>query len=195
MKLEHLLLGALLIRPRTGWDLKRYMDEDGIFLRPKTQSSQLYRTLQSLDDQGLVSFEVSGRPGGAQDAKIYSVTSAGEQHFFSWLRGPFVPTIAMPNLDLGARLAFAGFLEASEVVALLDVEIAHRHRQVATYRYRDRHQEIDPASPIDRELASLVAEETHRNGAASIDRHIENMERLREAVAARIRTRLRAVAP
>lgn len=193
MKLEHLLLGTLLLRPRTGWDLKRYMDEDGIFLRPKTQASQLYRTLQSLADQGLVDYKVSGRPGGAQDAKIYSVTSNGEQYFLAWLRGPFTPTFALPNNDLAARLAFSGFLGARELVALLDVEIAYRHRQVATYRYRVRDLEIDQAAPVDVDLAMLVAEETHRFGAASMDRHIENMQRLRDLVAERRSTRLHAV--
>ena len=36
MKLEHILLGALLERPSTGYDLKKFMDTHGRFLRSNT---------------------------------------------------------------------------------------------------------------------------------------------------------------
>ena len=45
MKLEYILLGVLLTRRSTGYDLKRYMDTHGRFLRPNTQMSQVYRVL------------------------------------------------------------------------------------------------------------------------------------------------------
>ena len=50
-----------------------------------------------------------------------------------------------------ARLSFAGFMDADEVIALLDTELDARHAQIARYRFRDRTLPVpDTPVPFDR---------------------------------------------
>ena len=88
MKLENILLGVLLQHPSTGYDLKKFLDTTGRFLRSNTQMSQVYRSLTRMEELGWVAHTVENRPG-AQDAKTYRVTEEGATVFLDWLKGPY----------------------------------------------------------------------------------------------------------
>jgi DNA-binding PadR family transcriptional regulator len=137
MKLEHILLGVLLEHPSTGYDIKKFLDTHGRFLRSNTQMSQVYRSLGSMENQGWVTHSVDPRPG-AQDAKTYRVTDEGATVFLDWLTGPYHPASRFQDPELGARLAFAGFMSAEQLLRILDVEIQTRQDEIARYRNRDR---------------------------------------------------------
>ena len=70
MKLESILLGVLARHPMTGYDLKKFLDTSGRFIRSNTQMSQVYRSLSTMEDRGWVTHSVEVRPG-ATDAKTY----------------------------------------------------------------------------------------------------------------------------
>src|SRR3954454_6203257 len=114
MKLEFILLGVLAQHPSTGYDLKRYLDTHGRFLRSNTQMSQVYRSLSQMEDRGWVSRTVEPRPG-AQDAKRYEVTEEGATVFLDWLTSPYLPPSRFDDPDLTVRLAFAGFMTVEQV--------------------------------------------------------------------------------
>ncbi|WP_431219902.1 helix-turn-helix transcriptional regulator [Leifsonia xyli] len=181
MKLEHLLLGVLLVRPRTGYDLTRYMEMEGVFMRPRTQMSQIYRSLSQMADRGWVTYTVSTRPG-AQDAKIYQATPLGREIFMQWLTAPFHPTMEAVNYEFRARLFFSGFLDEDAVIELLTIEIESRKRQIAKYRNRDRTIEADPGSGFDVELATAIEDFEHESGAAAMDTLVGRLEKLRDLV-------------
>jgi DNA-binding PadR family transcriptional regulator len=179
MKLENLLLGVLLQRPSTGYDLKKYLDTIGRFLRSNTQMSQVYRSLGRMEADGWVSHSVQPRPG-AQDAKLYAVTAEGATVFLDWLKGPYVPPTRFQDPEFGARLTFAGFMSVEEVIELLETEITTRREQIARYRFRNRNLPRDPALPFDDVLADFVGEWAHQTGAAAIDAHVAAVEELRQ---------------
>ncbi len=181
MTLEHVLLGVLIQHPRTGYDLKRFMDTHGLFIRANTQMSQVYRALTELDARGWASYSTEERPG-ARDAKIYRATSEGESVFFEWLTSPYTPVSARPNPEFQGRIHFAGFLSRSQLVQLLDAEIEGRRAQVARYRFRDRSIQVLPDVGYDIEMGSVVRERMHEIGAVAMDQHIADMVELREAV-------------
>jgi PadR family transcriptional regulator, regulatory protein AphA len=178
MKLENILLGVLLQRPSTGYDLKKYLDTLGRFLRSNTQMSQVYRSLSKMDSEGWVAHTVEARPG-AQDAKRYHVTDEGATLFLDWLKGPYQPPTRFQDPDLGVRLSFAGFLTVEEVIRLLDTEIDTRRDEIVRFRDRDRALPRDPSLPFDAALADFVAEWAHHTGASAIDTHVAACEALR----------------
>jgi DNA-binding PadR family transcriptional regulator len=178
MKLEHLLLGVLSAHPSTGYDLKKYLDTHGRFLRSNTQMSQVYRSLATMEKQGWITHTVDPRPG-AQDAKTYRVTEEGATVFLDWLTGPYQPPSRFQDPELGARLSFAGFMSAEQVLRLLDVEIETRQAEIARYRYRDRRENWAPTIPFDVELAESIGERLHFMGAAAIDAHVAALIELR----------------
>ncbi|MFC7846950.1 PadR family transcriptional regulator [Arthrobacter sp. NPDC057388] len=178
MKMESILLGVLLEHPSTGYDLKKYLDTHGRFLRSNTQMSQVYRSLNSMEKQGWVTHEVDPRPG-AQDAKTYRVTQEGATVFLDWLTGPYQPPSRFQDPELSVRLTFSGFMSAEQLLHILDTEIETRQAEIARYRNRDRRQLWAPTIPFDAELADSVGERMHLMGAAAIDAHVANMIELR----------------
>lgn len=178
MKLENVLLGVLLRHPSTGYELKKFMDTHGRFLRSNTQMSQVYRALAGMEERGWVSHTVESRPG-ATDAKTYRVTEEGSTIFLDWLTGPYTPPTRFEDPDLGVRIAFAGFMTREQLLHLLDVEIEARQHEIALYRNRDRRSEVETSIPFDPELAELVAEWQHQGGAQSKDAHVARCIALR----------------
>jgi PadR family transcriptional regulator AphA len=178
MKLENILLGVLARRPSTGYELKKFMDTDGRFLRSNTTMSQVYRSLNAMEERGWVEHTVERRPG-ATDAKTYRVTEAGATILLDWLTGPYSPPTRFEDPEFGCRIFFAGFMTREQLIRLLDVEIDVRQDEIARFRNRDRRAEIDPTIDFDRGLAELVAEWGHRAGAASKDAHVERCMALR----------------
>ena len=181
MKLENILLGVLLEHPSTGYDLKKYLDTHGRFLRSNTQMSQVYRSLGTMEKQGWVTHDVDPRPG-AQDAKTYRVTQEGATVFLDWLTGPYQPPTRFQDPELGVRLTFAGFMTAEQLLHLLDTEIQTRQDEIARYRHRDRRELWAPTIAFDQELAEAVSERLHETGAAAMDAHVAAMIRLREDI-------------
>ncbi|MFI5610342.1 helix-turn-helix transcriptional regulator [Amycolatopsis sp. NPDC051903] len=179
MKLENILLGVLLQRPSTGYDLKKFLDTAGRFLRSNTQMSQVYRSLGRMEDSGWVTHDVHPRPG-AQDAKTYAVTAEGATVFLDWLKGPYHPPTRFQDPELTVRLTFAGFLSVEEVIRLLETEITTRREEIARYRFRDRRLPREPGLPFDHGLADRVGEWSHRTGAAAMDAHVAACEVLRQ---------------
>jgi PadR family transcriptional regulator, regulatory protein AphA len=178
MKLENILLGVLLQNPSTGYDLKKYLDTAGRFLRSNTQMSQVYRSLSKMESDGWVTHTVEARPG-AQDAKRYHVTDEGATLFLDWLKGPYQPPTRVQDPELGVRLSFAGFMTVEEVIRLLETEINTRRDEIARFRFRDRTLPLDPGLPFDEPLATFVGNWAHHNGAAVMDRHVTACEELR----------------
>lgn len=179
MKLEHLLLGVLGVHPATGYELKKFFDSHGRFMRSNTQMSQVYRSLTRMAEQDWVRHEVTPRPG-AQDAKTYHVTPEGMTVFMDWLTGPYQPPTRAEDPEFQARLSFAGFMTDDQLLKLIDTELAARREQVTRFRGRDRTISHTSEFPYDLGRATVLAERMHEWGAEGIDRHIEHLQQLRE---------------
>lgn len=178
MKLEHLLLGLLGEMPRTGYEIKKFLDTHGRFLRSNTTMSQVYRSLASMTERGWTAYAIDERPG-AQDAKIYRVTAEGMTVFRDWLEGTYSPPSRFQDPEFGARLGFAGYLTPEKLIALIDVELDARRDQVAKYRFRDRSIADGTSAEFDRVLAASVGERLHQHGTQQIDLHIAQLEEFR----------------
>ncbi|MFF5792413.1 PadR family transcriptional regulator [Paeniglutamicibacter sp. NPDC012692] len=178
MKLENILLGVLLGHPCTGYDLKKFLDGSGRFLRSNTTMSQVYRSLGSMEKQGWVGHSVDPRPG-ARDAKTYRVTDAGAAAFLDWLTGPYDPPTRFQDPELTVRLSFAGFMSAEQLLRILDVELQTRQAEIGRYRNRDRRTTKAPTIPFDDKLSAAVGERLHVMGAGAADAHVAALLELR----------------
>jgi PadR family transcriptional regulator AphA len=179
MKLENLLLGVLAQHPSTGYDLKKYMDTHGRFLRSNTQMSQVYRSLATMEQNEWVEHSLRQR-AGATDAKVYSVTDEGATVFLDWLTGPYSPPSRFEDPEFGARHVFSGFMTRAQLLRLLDTELDVRRDEIARYRGRDRREAWAPTVEFDEGLAELVAEWAHRRGSAAKDAHVAGVAELRD---------------
>ena len=109
------LLGFLLDRPRTGWELLQAV-ERGLSRFWNVTPSHVYRELRALEERLLVR---AGEPG-VRDRRPFTITAAGRRAFQEWIRRePGPEQIRMPllvKLWFGQHLdpeTLDGFLEAS----------------------------------------------------------------------------------
>lgn len=182
MKLEHVLLALLAQSPRSGYSLKQWLDTEGTFFDLSPHASQIYRSLNRLEEQGLLAHTVSERSGGP-DAKIYEVTPAGTEELQRWIASPFQPAVNYGSREFRCRLSFTASMDPQRAVELLKTERDARLAQVRLKRNRDRavdftghHALVDP------ERTKLMSEEAHRFGTAMLDRWIEWIEHLIEVM-------------
>ena len=88
------LLGFLLDRPRTGWELVQVVETTiGNFWN--VTRSQVYRELRTLEELGMV----EAGETGPRDRRPYAITDAGRQAFRRWIaREPGPAVIRFPLL-------------------------------------------------------------------------------------------------
>lgn len=119
MSLRHSILGILSIRPMSGYDLKKTIDDSvGHFWA--ADQSQIYRTLSALVEEGLATRRTvvqEDRP----NLHLHSVTDGGLAELDRWLASPLR---SQPLRDTFlARLFFADRLPPEGIRELLE---AHR---------------------------------------------------------------------
>ncbi|MGI5471730.1 PadR family transcriptional regulator [Streptomyces sp. CA-132043] len=179
MTLDHVLLGLLAVRPRSGYDLQQWLEKEGGFLRSNIHRSQVYRTLNRMADTGWVAFALDPRDK-RPDAKVYRLTEAGRAELLRWARAPYRPTSRFQDPDFMARFVFTGMVDTEALLDVVDTELAYRRAQVAASRGRDRSMHFEDSIPeIDEGRARLFHELAHQQGAGAVDAWIDWLERTR----------------
>src|SRR3569833_1946857 len=86
MALQHAILVALCEQAGSGYELARRFDRSiGYFWAATHQ--QIYRTLKSMEDDGLVCVTPVAQHG-RPDKKVYAVTDAGRTELARWIAEP-----------------------------------------------------------------------------------------------------------
>ncbi len=179
MKLEYFILGLLQTRPFTGYDLKKFLDTEGRFIRRRTPLSQIYNTLSRMTDAGWLQFKVEPQEG-KPDRKVYSLTAAGKTYLMDWLTATHEPSFRFQERTLMGKIAFAYHVDNAIILQHLKTELAYRKKQISQFRNRDRSFQIGPDSHINPEKVQAVADLLHDYGAGAIDHYVAWLE---EAIA------------
>ena len=79
---SYVILGAIRIRPRSGYEIKRLVDKAARFFWAASYG-QLYPELARLTDAGLL--EVSDEPRGQRQRNVYRLTPEGHRTLAAWL--------------------------------------------------------------------------------------------------------------
>ena len=171
MKLRHAILGLLSHDgPQSGYDLSRAFASSVVNFWHADQS-QVYRTLDRLEDDGAISTRViaqTGRP----DRRVHSLTPEGWAELDAWLASPLEPRLGKDPLL--ARIFFAARLGHERVDALL--EEAERALR----------QELETLEAIEFDvvdLDTLLKAATLRHGLQGARFELEWLERVRRDVA------------
>ncbi|MFI9207862.1 PadR family transcriptional regulator [Streptomyces sp. NPDC053253] len=176
MKFEYVLLALIAGRPRSGFDLGRWVESEGKFLRSRAHHSQIYRLLGRMTADGWVAFEVDPREG-RPDAKVYRLTPRGREVLWAWVRSPYEPTSRFQDPDFLARFAFTAPLDRQAAIELIDTELAYRRAQIARNRDRDRVLRFEsPLPEMDKGLAQEVFDELHAYGSSAVDTWVAWLE-------------------
>jgi DNA-binding PadR family transcriptional regulator len=120
MSLEFSLLGFLDQGPKTGYELKKILDESTQFFW-HAELSQIYPALKRLEQRGAVAAEVQPQEG-KPDKKIYSITPQGREELVAWLSDPLDQAPEIKNVVL-LKLFFSGRLSQEETCAQLRCQL------------------------------------------------------------------------
>ena len=140
MSLKYAILGALVERPSTGYEITKRMDGSiGFFWGASHQ--QVYRELAVLDEESLVAFQEEAQEG-KPDKKIYSLTKKGMQELKAWIASPLEESRAKDSFLLKI---FCGHLIAPDVLRaeVLLHQRAHQQRY-SEYQKIERENFSDP---------------------------------------------------
>ncbi|WP_129675124.1 PadR family transcriptional regulator [Candidatus Chloroploca sp. Khr17] len=129
--LKYVLLGALTYMPLTGYQLKQFMERSTQHFW-HAQPSQIYRTLDALEQEGFVTSQrqpQQDRP----DRREYQLTDAGRADLVHWLAQPM--TALEPSKETFLlRMFFSALLDKATVLTQLRLQRALRQQQLALFR-------------------------------------------------------------
>ncbi|MDF2905596.1 MAG: putative transcriptional regulator [Herbinix sp.] len=115
MSIQYAILGFLSWRPSTGYDLKKLFEES-TFMYWSGNNNQIYKSLLTLQEEGLVTNETIHQEG-APSKKVYTITKAGIERLKSWVTtSPEAPEFRKPFL---VQLAWSDLLTNQELSKLL----------------------------------------------------------------------------
>lgn len=183
MKLEYLLLGLLACRPFDGYEIMKWLETEGQFLRSKTHHSQVYRDLGRMVANGWVEYSIDPREH-TPDAKVYRITEIGRDALLGFVRSPYTPPSRFHDADFTSRFVFTVGVDLDAAERLVSTELEYRRAQVARNRGRDRSMRFRDSIPeLDVERFALIGEELHQFGMASVDAWMAFLEHLQGRLA------------
>jgi DNA-binding PadR family transcriptional regulator len=125
--LEVVTLSLLKVADRTGYDIRKWLDQHGTYVGYTAQTSQIYRQLGKMVERGWVTSRPDPRSTGP-DAKLYSITGAGRDVLDAWVESPYVPARRPLDPDFQVRLRF-GAPTPQRALELVRTELAFRREQ------------------------------------------------------------------
>jgi PadR family transcriptional regulator, regulatory protein AphA len=175
MKLEYFLLGFLHFKPFTGYEIKKYLDREGRFVRTNTPLSQIYNTLKSMTKKEWIYFEET-KGTGKIATKTYYLTELGQHIFITWLREP--PEEIHEIGTFAGKFMFFSLLDKETVLSHLNKEITFREKQVQDVRYRDRKiEDLQPSEQLDEDKIMFYLDSLHEFGTRRMDTYIVWLKR------------------
>lgn len=129
-RLEVILLSLLSTNARTGYDVRKWLDRQGVYVGYTAQTSQIYRQLGKLVDRKWAVPIPDPRDSGP-DAKLYQITEAGREKLQEWIDSPYEPPLRPLDPDFQVRFFFAGPHSPEKALELVRTELRFRreHRQ------------------------------------------------------------------
>jgi DNA-binding PadR family transcriptional regulator len=154
-RLDVIVLGLLTARPRTGYDVRKWLDTYGRIVGYSAPSSQIYRQLARLEDRGWAESVIDPRSSGP-DAKLYTLTDAGGQAFDEWASAPYEPVPRPMDPDFQVRMTFTQHLGPEALLELVRTELHFRREQHQHPTPHDPTLLPEDASPQDRAWSQEV---------------------------------------
>lgn len=132
MSLSHGLLGLLNYTDMTGYELAKTFNDSLCFFW-QAQTSQIYRELNKLEKQGLLSSRIQLQTD-KPNKRIYSITEAGKAQLKQWLESAMPDEMAPTRSEVLLRLFFSAQRSTEENIAALKHIVASYQKQISALR-------------------------------------------------------------
>jgi PadR family transcriptional regulator AphA len=126
---QYAILGALALKPMSGYDLKRFVDESVRHFWTES-FGQIYPILRRLESDGLVERQ-AGESTGARERIVYSITPAGRVALARWVAEP--ARFEVGRVEILLKLFFARNGPPGTAESLLRVYRAELQERLSRY--------------------------------------------------------------
>lgn len=126
-KTRYAVLGALTVRPASGYDIKKFMDRSISFFWTENYA-QIYPVLKQLEEEGMVFKETENTPG-RPPRNVYDITDEGRAELNDWLLLPAEPPTFRWELLL--KLLFSGEIPTENVIEKLEKKKSEEEKTLA----------------------------------------------------------------
>ena len=127
-RLDVIVLGLLRGRPRTGYDVRKWLDVHGRAVGYSAPTSQIYRQLARMAERGWAHSVPDPRASGP-NAKLYVLTDHGRAVFDEWASSPYQPVERPMDPDFHVRMQFSQHLGPVAILELVRTELRYRRAQ------------------------------------------------------------------
>jgi PadR family transcriptional regulator, regulatory protein AphA len=167
MDIRYAILGFLSWQPFTGYDLKK-MIAASIAFYWSGNNNQIYTTLVSLHQEGLVTNEVQHQEH-LPSRKIYTLTREGKSTLSDWVTSP--PELPQFKKTFLVQLAWAAQLEQADLDSLLAKYEYEVNMQLLMLREKERRgEDLNPArTSREKYLWGMINENYIRSYAVELD--------------------------
>lgn len=163
MSLDHAILGFLSEHPRSGYDLKNRCFDEGLAPLWPADQAQVYRTLDRLHKDGLVTVK-RRKHAGRPDRKIYEITYSGGEALARWLAQPTAaPSYRDPFL---IQLHFGSALDDDRLLEVMRARRAEHQARLDELRQQATRTAADHAASA----RTTVLRQTALDGAIARER-------------------------
>jgi DNA-binding PadR family transcriptional regulator len=173
---EATILAILARWPSSGYNLRSWLEQTGIYLGYRSSLSPIYRTLARLEARGLV-LSVTEKRHNAPDAKVYRLTEGGREAVVAWARSPYVPSRRPMDPDFGVRFVLGGQFGRDIALTVVREELQYRRKQ------KDEQGDVrltpstfDSVPELDPSWATQLDRLAHERGYASTAAYIAWLE-------------------
>lgn len=171
------VLGLLLRRPMSGYEVQRILQLNRTDLWAGILSGSIYHALKKLEAEDRVTLSTTEQNGNRSRA-IYAITPQGEAEFQSLLREAWkTPNPHFPS-GLYAALSFADDLPREETLALIDAHIAALEEQLTSWNAGER-EKGELAGPLPSYVGAIFD-----NGREHMQTDLRFLRNLRETLPA-----------
>jgi len=127
-RLDVIVLGLLTARPRTGYDIRKWLDKHGKIMGYSAPTSQIYRQMARLVERNWAHTVADPRSSGP-DAKLYVLTDEGRAAFDEWATSPYEPAERPMDPDFQVRMLLTQHHGPAAILELVRTELRYREAQ------------------------------------------------------------------
>jgi PadR family transcriptional regulator AphA len=132
--LDYVILAGLIRKPRSGYDLTRWMERETSHFFAVGHSS-IYPALARMEREGLVGHEVVPSEKGPE-RKVYSVSEAGREVLLAWAEEP--PTERHMRDDQLVKALCYPYMPRGRALGRLEEEKARHEEKLTQYEGYER---------------------------------------------------------
>ena len=176
MSLKYTILGFLSWRPLTGYEIKKYFTETE-FIPWSGNNNQIYKTLVSLNNEGLVTKEVI-QQDNYPARKVYHITPEGRNELNGWAKSK--PDVPHTKSTFLIQLAWSDGLSTGEIENLINLYQYEIEMQLVMCKERLERKTVFPK---DNPRAEFFWEMLWQNRISSYQNELNWLTKLRNGLA------------